>query len=151
MIKKLAMVSLAAFIGIISWTGLHAVGTKEEAKALVAKAIVYFRANGKERAFSEISNPGGIFVKGDLYIIVYDMNGVCVANGFNARLINKNMRDIEDSEGKLYVKNFIDITRAKGNGWLNYKFANASTYRIEKKTAYVEKAANFIFACSAYD
>ena len=151
MIKKIiARAHLLLLAGIIFPVALHAVGTKDDAKALVSRAIAFYKANGKAAAFSEISNPAGMFVKGDLFIFVYDLNGVCVASGTDAGIIYKNMSAAVDSDGKFYVREWIEIARNKGNGWMNYKFANSSTYRIEKKTAYVEKIDSYIFGCSAY-
>jgi cytochrome c len=130
---------------------LYAVGTKEEASANVKKAIEYYKANGKEKAFKEISNPKGMFVKGDLYIFVYDLNGNCVAHGFNAKMIGKSLIDAKDPDGKLYVKERVTIAKTKGSGWQNYKFTNPTTYKIEKKSAYVEKIDNYVFGCGAYE
>ena len=56
-------------------------GTPAEAKAMVEKAIAYIKANGQEKAFAEINNPKGKFVDRDLYIMVIDMNGTCLARG----------------------------------------------------------------------
>ncbi len=43
-------------------------GTAKEAQDLVAKAIAYYKDNGKDKAFAAINDPKGQFVKKDLYI-----------------------------------------------------------------------------------
>ncbi len=63
------------------------VGTKDEATAMVKKAIGSLKTSGADKAYAEISNPKGQFVDRDLYVVVYDMNGKCLAHGANAKMI----------------------------------------------------------------
>jgi cytochrome c len=135
----------------VATSGLYAVGTKDQAKSMVKKAIEYYKTHGKEKAFEEINNPKGIFVKDDLYIFVYDIKGTCVAHGFNLKMIGKSLIDAKDPDGKFFVKERVDIAKTKGSGWQNYKFTNPTTYKVEKKVAYIEKHENFIFGCGAYN
>ena len=57
---------------------------------------------------------------------------------------------MRDPDGTYYVKERIEIVKAKGKGWQDYKFSNPVTKKIEHKTAYVEKAGDLIFGCGAY-
>ncbi|HUL31843.1 MAG TPA: cache domain-containing protein, partial [Thermodesulfobacteriota bacterium] len=66
-------------------------GTAAEAEAMVKKAIQLIKAEGRDKAFAEINNPKGKFVDRDLYIFVYDMDGKCVAHGFNPKMIGKDL------------------------------------------------------------
>ncbi|MRR17341.1 MAG: histidine kinase [Deltaproteobacteria bacterium] len=125
-------------------------GTPAQAEAMVKKAVAEIKANGKQKAFAEISNPKGKFVDRDLYVFVYDMNGKCVAHGFNQKMIGKDLIDMKDPDGKYYVKERIEISRTKGKGWQDYKFTNPLTRRVEHKTAYVEKVDDVIVGCGVY-
>ncbi|OHD66556.1 MAG: histidine kinase [Spirochaetes bacterium RBG_13_51_14] len=145
---KITVAALIAFF--LSLGGLYAGGTKEEAKGLVLKAIEYYKANGKDKAFAEINNPKGMFVKDDLYVFVYDINGTCVAHGFNAKMIGKNLIDAKDPDGKFFVRERVKIAKTAGSGWQDYKFTNPSTYKMENKTAYIQKVDNYIFGCGVY-
>lgn len=136
-------------IGKISFTGEF--GTKEEAEALVKKAISMIKAEGKEKAFAEINNPKGKFVYRDLYIFVYDMNGKCVAHGFNPKMIGKDLLEMKDADGRYFVKERIEIAKTKGKGWQDYKFTNPLSKKIELKTAYIEKVDNLIVGCGVYN
>ena len=143
----LVNVFLVSFAGY-SWTGEF--GTTAEAEALVKKAITYLKANGQEKAFAEFSNPKGAFVDRDLYIFVYDLNGKCVAHGFNQKMIGKDLREMKDADGKDYVKERIEIAKTKGKGWQDYKFTNPLSKKLEPKTAYIEKHEDVIVGCGAY-
>jgi len=125
-------------------------GTPAQAEAMVKKAIAEIKANGKAKAFAEISNPKGKFVDRDLYVFVYDMNGKCVAHGFNQKMIGKDLIDMKDPDGKFYVKERIEISRTKGKGWQDYKFTNPLTRKVEHKTAYIEKVDDVIVGCGVY-
>ncbi len=149
--KKMFVIIIAlALLTGISNIVLAADGTPAEAKALVKKAIDYIKANGKDKAFAEFSNPQGKFIDRDLYIFVYDMDGKCVAHGFNQKMIGKDLKEMKDPDGKYYVKDRIEIAKTKGFGWQDYKFTNPTTKKLENKTAYIEKYENYIVGCGAY-
>ncbi|MCX8022038.1 MAG: cache domain-containing protein [Syntrophorhabdaceae bacterium] len=149
--KKVVLLSVICFIFVFFGRDvLYAAGTPAEAEAMVKKAIAFYKANGKDKAFSEISNPQGQFVKDDLYIFVYDMNGKCMAHGFNKAMIGKDLKEMKDPDGVYFVKERIELAKTKGKGWQDYKFTNPGTKKIEKKTAYIEKVDDYIFGCGAY-
>ena len=50
--------------------------TKDEAVAMVKKAVATIKAEGSDKAYAEISNPTGPFVDRDLYIVVYGLDGM---------------------------------------------------------------------------
>ena len=86
-------------------------GTKDEAVAMVKKAVGFIKANGAEKAYAEFSNPKGQFVDRDLYIAVYDMNGKCLAHGANAKMIGRDLLDNKDVDGKEFVKERVEMMK----------------------------------------
>jgi signal transduction histidine kinase len=125
-------------------------GTANEATALVKKAVDYMKANGKEKAFAEFNNPKGQFIDRDLYIFVFDLNGKTLAHGTNPKLLDKNLVDLKDADGKLFIKEFIDVANAKGKGWVDYKWPNPLTKAIEPKSTYIEKVGDVLVGCGIY-
>jgi cytochrome c len=116
-------------------------GTADEAVAMVKRAVAYIKANGKEKAFAEFANPANHqFHDRDLYIFVYDFNGVAVAHGNNPKMVGKNLLEMKDTEGTYIIKGFIDVANTKGKGWVDYKWPNPVTKAVEQKSGYVEKA-----------
>jgi cytochrome c len=147
--------SILLLVGLFLLTTMATVmaaefGTAAEAEALVKKAVAAFKANGKEKAFADFSNPKGPFVDRDLYIFVYDLNGKCVAHGANQKMIGKDLIEMKDVDGKLYVKERIEIAKTKGKGWQDYKFTNPVSKKIEQKSAYIEKLDDLIVGCGIY-
>ena len=125
-------------------------GTANEATALVKRAVDYMKANGKEKAFAEFNNPKGHFIDRDLYIFVFDMNGKTLAHGTNPKLLDKNMIDLKDADGKLFIKEFIEVANTKGKGWVDYKWPNPLTKAIEPKSTYIEKAGDVLVGYGIY-
>jgi signal transduction histidine kinase len=128
----------------------HTAGTPAEAESMVKKAIAFYKANGQDKAFTEVNNTKGQFTKDDLYIFVYDIKGKCVAHGFNQKMIGKELIDLKDADNKFFVKERIEIAKTKGKGWQDYMFTNPTTKKLEHKTAYIEKVDDYIFGCGAY-
>ena len=125
-------------------------GTAAEAEAMVKKAVALIKSQGADKAFAEISNPKGKFIDRDLYIFVYDTKGKCVAHGFNQKMIGVDLIDMKDPDGKLYVKERVEIAKTKGKGWQDYKFTNPTSKKIEHKRAYIEKIDDYIVGCGIY-
>jgi cytochrome c len=134
--------SIAAILGacLIAGSALAAdKATKPEAEAMVKKAVAFIKANGAEKAYSEFDNKQGSFVDRDLYITVYDLTGKCVAHGANAKLIGKDLSDSQDIDGKYFVKERMELAKAKQSFWQEYKFTNPTTKKIEPKEMYCER------------
>jgi cytochrome c len=76
--------------------------SKDEAVAMVQKAVAAIKSEGPEKAYAEISNPSGKFVDRDLYIVVYGLDGVVLAHGANASRVGTNQIDDKDPDGKAF-------------------------------------------------
>jgi cytochrome c len=132
-------------------TGLAAdVGTKDEAVAMVKKAISFIKANGADKGYAEISNLKGQFVDRDLYVVVYDMTGKCLAHGANAKQVGRDLIDNKDVDGKEFVKERVEMMKKQASGWQDYKFRNPTTNQIEPKSIYIEKFNDVIVGCGVY-
>jgi cytochrome c len=125
-------------------------GSKEEATAMVQKAIDYIKASGREKAFAEINNRKGKFVDRDLYVVVYDMKGKNLAHGGNAKMIGKDLIDMKDVDNKPFVQERVQIAKTKGKGWQDYSFLNPVSQKIEPKSMYIEKFEDMIVGCGVY-
>jgi cytochrome c len=113
--------------------------TKAEAEAMVKKGIAYIKANGPDKSYEEISRKGSMFSDRDLYLVVYGLDGFVFAHGANTKMIGKNLIDIKDVDGKAFVKERVELAKAKGSFWQEYKFVNPETKAIEPKLMYCER------------
>jgi cytochrome c len=42
------------------------------------------------------------------------------------------------------------MAKAKGTGWVDYRYKNPQTGKIESKTTYLQKVGDMILCCGAY-
>jgi len=112
--------------------------TKDEAMAMVKKAVAYIKANGPEKAYTEITDRKGQFVDRDLYIVVYRLDGHVLAHGGNAKLVGQDLADSQDVDGVYYVRDRMELAKKNASFWQDYKFADPTTKKIEPKSTYCE-------------
>lgn len=121
---------------------------RKSAEDLVGKAAQYMEAQGKGEAVRQFTNKrDDSFRNGDLYIVVYDMNGIAIAHGGNDELVGKNMYDEKDDDGRYYVRECIQKAK-DGGGWIDYKSKNSfqSVY-VEEVDLGVDR---FVITCGMY-
>jgi len=125
-------------------------GTAAEATALVQRAAEYLKANGAAKSYAAFNDGAGQFKDRDLYVFVMDLNGKMLSHGANAKLIDKDLSNLKDSDGKLFIKAMLDVAKAKGKGWVDYKWPHPVTKAIEPKSTYVEKIDDLVIGCGIY-
>lgn len=145
--KKLLIAILVNFL-LVSFA--FAGGTAKEAQTLVEKGMAYIKANGKEKAFAQFTDTKGKFIDRDLYIFVVDFKGLTLAHGGNPKLVGKDMSELKDSDGKFFIKAFIELAKTKGSGWVDYKWQNPVTKNIEPKSTYIQRYEDYFLGCGIY-
>jgi cytochrome c len=130
------------FLVLFAMTGVATAAewaTKDEAVAMVQKAVVFIKEQGPDKAYPEISNKGGRFIDRDLYVVVYGLDGKVLAHGANAALVGKDTIDSKDADGKAFVKERVELASKQPSFWQDYKFMNPVTKQIEPKQTYCER------------
>jgi signal transduction histidine kinase len=130
-IKVLAALALCVSVAVPASASEFA--SKEDAIAMVAKAVAFVKDNGAEKAYAEFSTKGGSFNDRDLYVVVYGFDGKVLAHGANIKLVGKDMLDATDVDGKYYVKERVELAAKKAEFWQDYKFVNPVSKKIEPK------------------
>lgn len=128
-------------------------GTPAEAQAMAQKAVALVKSAGKDKAFAEFNKleQGGTFKDRDLYVMVYDKNGVNLAHGANPKLHGKNLMELKDADGKLIVKGLVDTAfGGSGKGWVEYNWPNPVTKAVEAKRTYVERVDDILVGVGVY-
>jgi signal transduction histidine kinase len=125
--------------------------TADEALAMVKSAIAYMKKHGNEKAFADFADvKNSQWHDRDLYLFVYDFKGINVAHGNNPKMPGKDLLELRDADGKPIIRRFIEVTQAKGSGWVDYMWPNPVTKAIEMKTSYVEKTGDLIVGAGIY-
>jgi len=124
--------------------------TRGDAEKMVKKGVDFLKKNGKDKAAAEMTAPSKTFVDRDLYLVIYDMNGVPLAHGQNAKQVGKSLIDLQDPDGKLFVKERVDFAKSKGTFWQDYKFTDPLTKKVLPKQMYCERTDDVIVCGGVY-
>lgn len=147
--KRYAAISAVILTAAAAAFAAEDFATAKEAEAMVGKAAKAIAAN-KEATFKEITGKDKKWVDRDLYPMVYDMNGKCVAHGQNPKQVGKDLIDLADADGKEFVKERVQLANSKGKFWQDYKFTDPVTKKVLPKSAYCEKAGDVIVCAGIY-
>jgi signal transduction histidine kinase len=129
------------------------VAQQEKAKTLVKEAIAFGKKNGKEALVKEVNMATGRFhvqSGDDMYVFIYDMQGLCIGMGYQSQAIGTNRWTLKDPDGKFILQEFVKTVKTSGSGWVDYKFPNPKSGKVEPKTTYVENLDGWVVGCGVY-
>ncbi len=111
------------------------------------------KADGPKAAFAAFESKDGGFADRDLYIFVFDFEGKVLSHGASKNLIGQNLvtQRMKDADGKLFAAEFVEVAKTKGEGWVDYKWANPVTQAVEPKSSFVKKVDDaMLLGCGVY-
>ena len=148
--RGLAVVLVATLLAIQPSAAAE-FGTREEAVAMVKRVVEKFARAGAEATFKAVNDKSDPdFHDRDLYPFVYDLKGVNVAHGARPALVGKNLISLKDQNGVYLIQEMISLAKGPGNGWVDYKWPNPITDKIEDKSSYVEKMGDYFVGVGVY-
>jgi Signal transduction histidine kinase len=106
---------------------------------MVKDAVGQIGQNG-EAALRLFHDPTGPFIAKDAYIFVYDMNGVNLALPAFPNLEGRNLMDMKDTRGKLFIREMLRAVQTSGSGWVDYMWPKPGESVSTGKSAYVSRA-----------
>jgi cytochrome c len=111
---------------------------RDEAVALVKQGIARIRAAGAERAYAEI-NSGAAGQRGALHLVVYRLDGECLAHGAHPAQVGRNLLEQIDVEGRFLVKERLLMAQVMPAGfWHEHRQADLVNKRVEPRLTYCE-------------
>ncbi|MBG6116493.1 MULTISPECIES: cache domain-containing protein [unclassified Sphingobium] len=121
-----------------------------QAQAMLEKAVATIKTAGAGPAFAAFNQKDGVFNTGELYVFVFDLNGVYEAYGAHPGLVGRDVSDLTDAEGKPIVRDMIEIARTSGHGKINYVWLNRADNRVERKMSLIELVDNHVVGVGYY-
>ena len=120
------------------------ISTKEQVVAMVHRVQEKFKNDGLEAVVAAVNDKSTPeFHDRDLYPFIYDMQGICLANGARPAVVGKNLISVKDQDGKYLIQEMVAIASGPGSGWLSYKWPSPVTNKIEDRSAYIEKMGDY--------
>ncbi len=146
--KSLLMFAASALVTSSAFAA-EEFATAKEAEAMVGKVV---KAIGSDRAgtFKAITGKDKGYIDRDLYPVVYDISGKCLAHGQNEKQVDKDLIDLADADGKEFIKERVELAKSKGKFWQDYKFRDPVSKKVLPKQAYCEKTGNDIVCAGVY-
>ncbi len=123
---------------------------KDDAVAMVNKAVAFIKEQGPEKAYAAFTGKDAKFIDRDLYVVVYQLDGKVLAHGSNVKFVGKDMIDAQDVDGKLFVKERVEMAAKQPSFWQDYKFVNPVTKKVEPKQMYCERLNNTAVCAGIY-
>ena len=123
--------------------------TLDAAKALAERAARHLADAGPDVALPQFMNPAGGFVAGDLYVFVFDFDGILRASGGWPETVGSRVAADGGPDGGIYT-HIRRLALDAGKGWVEYSWYNPCTRRIEPKASYIVRVGDFIVGVGAY-
>ena len=125
-------------------------GSAKDARALVSRGVASMKKVGAQKTYEEINAKAPGWVDRDLYITVYDLDGKCMAHGTNAKMAGKDLIDLRDADGKVFIKERIDLAKEKRSFWQDYRWTDPVTRKVMAKTTYCERYEGTVLCVGVY-
>jgi len=144
------LASVAAALLLAGPTQAQTGPKADQTIAFVKQAVAHIAAVGEVKAFEDFSRDRDNWVKGEFYIFCHTLDGVSVAHGGNPALVGKPVLGFKDPDGVAVNVLIIEKVKAEGAGWVEYRWPNPLTKKVEPKVIYAEKVNDKVCGSGYY-
>jgi len=150
--KKFAVIAVVFFAGIVfASSTLADSATKEECVTKCKEAAQLIAEKGMEAAFQDLQKKDGKFVWKDTYVFVMDFAGTHLTHPLRPESVGKNVIGFKDSNGKLVVKEFIEVAKTTGEGWVEYMYPKPAELKKPEKERILSKKITYVYRVPGTD
>ena len=150
--KKYTAITLVVLSGIVfASSALAESATKDECVTKCKEAAKLIKEKGMDAAFQELQNKDGKFVWKDTYVFVMDFTGTHLTHPLRPEVVGKNVIGFKDSNGKLVVKEFIEVAKTKGEGWVDYMYPKPAELKKPEKERILSKKITYVYRVPGTD
>jgi signal transduction histidine kinase len=121
--------------------------TPDQVVDLTRRAVAIIETQGVEAA-REIFNKEGEFKFGEIYVNLLDFKGSWLIYPPRPASVGLNVINLKDADGKSLIQDIIKAARDNGEGWVEYRWINPVSNKIEPKLTYVKRVAGKDIAAS---
>ena len=134
------LVAAAAIVLVSALTGqamAQATSDPEVAKALALKAAALVKEQGVDAA-KPLLHAQGEWKHDDIYVNVMDLTGTWLVYPVKPEAEGKSVINVKDADGKMLVQELVNTAKDKGEGWVEYRWLNPVTNKIQPKVTFVK-------------
>lgn len=124
---------------------------EKDAIAMAERGAAFMKSHGRDEMMKKITARDPDYVQGSLYVDMRDIKtGIVLAHPINPSIVGKDLTDVPDADGKKYRREIIELAAQKGKGWVDYKYKNPITNKIEQKTTYILRVGDVVLEAGIY-
>ncbi|MDC8771633.1 methyl-accepting chemotaxis protein [Roseateles albus] len=125
-------------------------GAADEARALVDKACALIKRAGMSKAVNSFLDRNSEFFDRDMYIFVFNRQGLFTAFGPNPALTGKHLREVQGLQWQRLLKDGFDCVD-QGGGWVDYQTVNPASGAVNEKMSFVQGLpGDLLIGCGVY-
>ena len=127
----------------------------EQLMVLVREAAALLGKEG-EKAFIEFRKEGSQWLHDDIYLFVWDLNGVRVFHGAQPETEGENVSNLKDSDGRPIGQMFLKaVSGPQGEGWVHYLHPKPKEIFPTWKSSFAKKVTfpsgkQYLVGCGIY-
>jgi cytochrome c len=148
--RRLAAASALVFTIVLATGAARAEDLKptpDEVVDLTRRAVAIVETQGVEAA-REIFNREGEFKFGEIYVNLLDFKGAWLIYPPRPASVGLNVINLKDADGKSLIQDIIKTARDSGEGWVEYRWINPVSNKVEPKLTYVKRVVGKDIAAS---
>lgn len=150
LVKKVQMLSIVLLLMAV--LGFSQTAVEAKVLRLVDSFMEYYETAGKDAAFAAAQDLKGRFADGELYLFIIDLECVTYVHAGMPALVGKNNRDVKDTDGIYFFREFVRVARENGVGWVEYRWSNPVSKKVERKRTFVKliPGTTYVVGCGFY-
>jgi hypothetical protein len=125
-------------------------GTPAEAQALAENAASHLTAVGLRQGFTDFLTPGAGFLPHDLYVFVFDRDGIMLLNARFPGLIGSNIANARDANGRPFLLQAMREADEQGSAWAEYNWYNPCSGAVMPKSSHIVRVGDIFVCVGAY-
>jgi cytochrome c len=125
-------------------------GSPTEARAMLMKAIAHYKAVGRSHALADFTGQIAPFRDRDLYVVCIDRQRMVSANGGFAGMVHVPADVLKAANGEGVGTLAWEVTEAKGEGIVRYRWVNPATRRMEWKLGFFARVGEDVCGVGIY-
>ncbi len=143
---RTALAAAVLLVGTMGAASAHEYGTREEAQAMLERAVAMLKAD-KMRALDLFTSGDGGFIDRDLYVFCGGPDGMVTAHPFR---MGTNLMEFKDTSGKAAGEEIYAIAKEGEFAELPYKFVRPGGSEHIDKVSFVTKVDDQICGVGFY-
>ena len=125
-------------------------GTADEALTLATRGHALVQSVGFDEAFKTFHDPNGGYIDRDLYVFVFDRQGVYRVMGADIKRVGSSLFDAPGVDAQQLLDDAWYRVE-QGGGWVEYNIINLVTGDVRGKSSYVMPLTDdLLIGCGAY-